>query len=136
MSKEQKPPQLVMWYTRPDPPVVEDVRNCSVRIYRTGDEKQNNKALGTGKAKKVYESTSASDSGDLAAFFVFSERNGDPAKSSFECRRQKGTAVVEMQRWGGGEEEPKLYNDGRRRPKRRRGASRGRKMAERSTGGG
>ena len=45
---------------------------------RTSDEKQNNKALGTGKAEEVYESTSASNSGDLAAFFVFNECNGDP----------------------------------------------------------
>ena len=40
MPKEEKPPQLVMWYTRTDAPIVEEVRKCSVRIYRKGDEKQ------------------------------------------------------------------------------------------------
>ena len=45
--------------------------------------------LGTGKAKKVYKSTSTSGSGDSAASFVFNaKKNGDPANSAFESRRQ------------------------------------------------
>ena len=56
---------------------------------RSSDEKQNYTMLGTGKAKKVYKSTSTSGSGDSAASsFVFNERNGDPANSAFESRRQ------------------------------------------------
>ena len=49
---------------------------------RSSDEKQNNETLGTGKAKKVYKSTSTSGSGDSAASFGCSGRNGGPAKSA------------------------------------------------------
>ena len=41
---------------------------------RSSDEKQNYTMLGTGKAKKVYKSTSTSGSGDSAASFVFNAK--------------------------------------------------------------
>ena len=41
---------------------------------RSSDEKQNYTMLGTGKAKKVYKSTSTSGSGDSAASFVLNAK--------------------------------------------------------------
>ena len=40
MSNNEKSPQLIMWYTRPDAPPLEEVPECSVRSYRPGDEEQ------------------------------------------------------------------------------------------------
>ena len=40
MSNNEKSPQLIMWYTRPDVPPLEEVPECSVRSYRPGDEEQ------------------------------------------------------------------------------------------------